>query len=104
MPSLWYVIALQVVVLCGGMLAGAVALAIGGAGGIRALSRRLDIQENASGDLNDRITREVKARAGRASAEKRTDADLAAEARNVLASAGPTTGPRARPSALRLQK
>ncbi len=104
MPDIWYVIALQVIALVGGMLAGAVALAIGGAGGIRMLSKRLEIVENHTDDLGSRITKEVKSRAGTlgAAARKTSDADLLAQVHEAnAASQAPPAGKRPSPLALR---
>lgn len=104
MPDIWYVLAIQVVALVGGMLAGAIALAIGGAGGIRALSKRLESVENHTDDLGTRITKEVKSRAGAAGARARhgSDAELLAEAHATQgASAAPVGLKRPSPLALR---
>lgn len=85
MPDLWLLLALQAITLVGGALAGALALAIGGAGGLSVLKKRLDVQDAKVERIDERITHEVKSRAGLKAVQKRTDADVAAEALQRLA-------------------
>jgi len=100
LPDMWYLLAIQVIALVGGMIAGAIALAIGGAGGIRALSKRLEIVENHADDLGTRITKEVKSRAGTlgAATRARSNAELLADVHEAkAASSVPAEGKRPSP-------
>jgi len=92
------ILAVLVVSLLGGAITGAVSLAIGGVGVSRMLSQRMGDVEATTERTNERITREVKVRAGDASATKRTDATVKAEAQALLA-ATPVAGSK-RPSVL----
>ncbi len=86
--DLWSLLALQAITLIGGLLAGAIALAIGGAGGIKVLRTSQTRLKDAVERIDERITHEVKTRAGRASAAARTDKELTQEAQERLG--GPT--------------
>jgi len=79
------ILAVLVVAFLGGALTGAVSLAIGGLGVTRNLSQRLGEVEDATERTGERITREVKTRAGLAATAKRTDADVKREAEATLA-------------------
>jgi len=79
------ILAVLVVSLFGGAITGAVCLAIGGLGVTRNLSQRLGEVEDATERTGERITREVKTRAGLTAVAKRTDADVKREAAEVLA-------------------
>lgn len=92
------IVAVLVVSLLGGAVTGAVSLAIGGMGVLRGLGQRIADIESTTERTNERITREVKTRAGDTATQKRTDATVKAEAEALLAST-PTTGSK-RPSVL----
>jgi len=79
------ILAVLVVALLGGALTGAVSLAIGGLGVTRHLNQRMGELESATERTDERITREVKTRAGHAAATKRSDADVKREATERLA-------------------
>ncbi len=84
----WLFLALQVVALVGGSLTAAVSLAIGGLGGIKMLRTDLQAVIGALEQVDKRITREVKTRAGEkgaAAARDRTEAEIRAEAAERLA-------------------
>lgn len=94
--------------LVGGALSGVVSLLLGGAGAIRQLNSRVRELEDFAEATDQRITREVKARAGRRSAEKRAEApgqgDLLSEAESLLAGAQTAAGPAERPRVLPYQR
>ncbi len=93
--------AVLVVALLGGAITGAASLLIGGLGGARLLDQRMGDLEALGERTNERITREVKQRAGDASVAKRTDADVRGEALALQAKVTPQkTG---RPSIARLR-
>ncbi len=93
--DLWSLLALQAITLIGGFLAGAIALALGGAGGIKVLRTRQASLKDAVERIDERITHEVKTRAGRAAASARTDKDLTQEAHERMGAATPSqTGKR----------
>ncbi len=108
--EIWSILAFQLIALVGGAVTGALALLLGGAGSLRVLANRLNVLEERQDHTDDRLTTEVKRRAGQASAEKREKAATAEEqAQAVLsaaAQAGATPGgaPRAgkRPSVVNL--
>lgn len=93
------IIAVLVVALIGGAITGAVSLAIGGMGVTRGLRTRVDELTARTERTNERITREVKTRAGDASTAKRSDAQLREEALKHLAETD--TGHAKRPTPLR---
>ena len=95
--DLWLVLGLQAITLLGGVIAGAVALTLGGAGGLRSLRTRQDGLADAVERIDERITHEVKARASKAAVASRTDKELHEEAQRTLA-AGNATSPNQRPS------
>lgn len=74
------IVAVLVVALIGGAITGAVSLAIGGMGVTRGLRTRVDQLQERTERTNERITREVKTRAGDAATTKRTDAQLREQA------------------------
>lgn len=78
------ILAVLMVSLLGGALTGAVALVIGGLGVTRGMARRLGKLEDQTERTDDRITREVKTRAGLAAVAKRSDADVKREAEALL--------------------
>lgn len=87
--DIWSILAIQLIALVGGAITGAVALALGGAGSLRVISSRLNLLEEAVEHTDDRVTKEVKTRAGLAAAEKRRSAaSVAEEAEAVLLAAG----------------
>ncbi len=87
--DLWSLLALQAITLIGGLLAGAIALALGGAGGLKVLRTRQKSLKDAVERIDERITHEVKTRAGRASATARTDKELSQEAQERLGGSNP---------------
>lgn len=95
--DLWSALVIFLVALAGGALIGGAALALGGVGSLRALLRRLDTLEGRQDDLSDKMTIEVKRRAGMAGVQARkdarTDADAVREAAEVLAANGQQLGP-----------
>jgi len=92
------ILAVLVVSLLGGAITGAVSLVIGGLGVTRRISRRIGKVEDAGELTNERLTREVKTRAGLAAVAKRTDADVKREAQAVLSSDPQPPASRQRPS------
>lgn len=92
------IVAVLVVALIGGAVTGAVALAIGGLGVTRRMSRRIGKIEDATERIGERITREVKTRAGLAAVSKRTDADVKREAEERMAGNPQSPALRQRPS------
>ncbi len=80
------ILAVLVVSLLGGAITGAVSLAIGGLGVTRRISRRIAKVEDETERTDERITREVKTRAGLTAVTKRTDADVKREAEAQLGS------------------
>lgn len=95
------IVAVLVVALLGGAIIGAVSLAIGGMGVTRMLGQRLSEMEATVERTDERITREVKTRAGLTAASKRTDADVRKEAEAHLGEASASSAQR-RPSVLRI--
>ncbi len=85
MPDVWSLLALQLVAFVGGMVSGAIALALGGLGGQRILRNAVADIKAAVERTDERITREVKTRAGSAGVQKRTEQDTRAEAERLLA-------------------
>ncbi len=84
MVDIWLFLGLQLIALLGGAIAGGIALALGGAGGLRSL-RIAQKQLGADNErIDERITREVKTRASLAAKATRTDAELTAEAQKAL--------------------
>jgi len=88
--DLWSLLALQAITLLGGFLAGALALALGGAGGIKVLRTRQASLKDAVERIDERITHEVKSRAGRAAVAARSDKELTAEAHQRLGAPDPS--------------
>lgn len=82
------IVAVLVVALLGGAITGAVSLAIGGMGVTRGLRTRVDQLQERTERTNERITREVKTRAGDAATAKRTDAQVREEAIKLQAERG----------------
>jgi len=103
--EIWSLLALQAITLLGGLIAGAIALAIGGAGGLKVLRTSQSRLKDAVERIDERITHEVKTRAGRAAATARGDArgdkELTAEAHERLGGATPPNTSK-RPSVARL--
>jgi len=100
--DIWSLLALQAITLIGGLLAGAVALAVGGAGGLKVLRTRQASLKDAVERIDERITHEVKTRAGRASASARGDKELTQEAQERLGGAAPQQSSK-RPSVANLR-
>lgn len=75
MEAIWISLAVLVVSVLSGALTAGLVMAIGGAGVLRAMHRRLVLAEERIEDTDDRISREVKRRA----------ADKGVEARKVSA-------------------
>ena len=105
--EIWLSLVIFLLALCGGALIGGTALALGGVGSLRVLLRRLETLEGRQDDLSDKMTTEVKKRAGlagvQAQKDARTNADAVREAAEVLAANGqqlgpPTAADRRRPS------
>jgi len=69
--DVWLFLAFQVVAVLSGAVTAGVCLAIGGLGGLRALQRRVVLSEHRVEDVDERISREVKTRAGQAGVEAR---------------------------------
>jgi hypothetical protein len=89
MNSLWLVTGFFVISLIGGMIVGAVALFLGGAGSLRVLAKRLNVLEERQDDLEDNLIREVKKRASAKGVEARKSTKEAhEEAQAVLRAAG----------------
>lgn len=85
MLNLWTLIGFVVISFVGGIVTGAVALFLGGAGSLRVLAKRLSVLEEREDELEDRLVREVKARAGKKGVEvRRTAAEAEAEAQEAL--------------------
>lgn len=86
---IWEVFAYLAAATVAGCLIAAVSGLVWGPGATRELSRRLENMENRLGDVDDRITSEVKKRAGEAGRaarkDARTDADVVADAHQTLA-------------------
>ncbi len=95
------IVAVLVVALFGGAITGAVSLALGGLGVTRQLNKRMGDLEVANERTDDRVTREVKTRAGQAAVAKRTDADVKQEAALLLATKSPARTT-ARPSVINM--
>lgn len=101
--DIWLFLGLQLIALLGGAIAGGIALALGGAGGLRSL-RIAQKQLHADNErIDERITREVKTRASIAAKAVRSDADLAAEAHQLLNQGGVAQIPN-RPSVANLRR
>ena len=79
MIDLWTFLAFQAISVAAGVTTAVVILVVGGAGGMRALSRRLVISEQRVEDVDARITSEVKKRASGAAQDARTKAKTAEE-------------------------
>ncbi len=88
--NIWSLLALQAITLLGGIIAGAIALSIGGAGGLKVLRTRQASLKDAVERIDERITHEVKTRAGRAAATARSDKDLTQEAHERLGAPNPS--------------
>lgn len=101
MVDIWLLIAMQAIALVGGAITGALALALGGMGGLRALRTRQDSLTNKLELIDGRITHEVKARASRAGVKARTDTELVAEAMEHVGRAQPAANSN-RPSVVRV--
>ena len=71
MPDTWLFFAFLLVAVLSGAATGVLSLLIGGVGGQWALTRRVKLTEERLEDVNDRITKEVKRRAGEAGVEAR---------------------------------
>jgi len=95
------IVAVLVVALLGGAITGAVALAIGGMGVTRVLSQRIAEVEASTERTDERITREVKSRAGKMAVERRSEADATKEAEAHLAARASVPSTR-RPSVARV--
>jgi len=87
--EIWSLLALQAITLLGGLLAGAIALAVGGAGGLKVLRTSQTRLKDAVERIDERITHEVKSRAGRAAAAARGDKELTQEAHDRLGAPNP---------------
>lgn len=101
----WTIAASTMLVLCGLLAIGACWVAVRGLGGISAL--RIGQKELEAGleRIDERITREVKGRAGRAAAEKALDErTLLEQAQAELTLPAPVTPLHARPSRLLRRK
>ena len=96
MPSFWYLLAIQAIAILSGVVTACLVLAIGGVGGIRALTRRLILAEERIEDTDARITKEVKRRAADAAlgARKGTPKEQAEE----FLAKNPPAQPAARPT------
>jgi len=93
------IVAVLVVSLVGGAITGAVALALGGMGGIRVLSMRIDEIGAGLERTDERITREVKTRAAEAGVKVREVKSASAQAQEFLADSEPAK-PAGRPSVI----
>ncbi len=100
--DLWSLLALQAITLIGGLLAGAIALAVGGAGGLKVLRSSQARLKDAVERIDERISHEVKQRAGRAAASARSDKELTQEAHERLAVPNPSSTSK-RPSVANLR-
>ena len=87
--DLWTLLGFAAISVMAGAATGAVSLALGGAGSVRVLVKRLETLEVRQDDLGDRMTKEVKTRASLAAKDARhqrgNDADVISEAKRVLA-------------------
>lgn len=96
MPDIWTLLAFQLVAVLSGTVTAGIALAIGGVGGLLALTRRLKIAEDRIEDVDGKISRETKRRAADAATASRDEkksigrqaADVIAEARAQTANTG----------------
>ena len=88
MLDFWTIFAIFALSITGGAITGAVSLILGGAGSVRVLAQRLETLESRQDDTSGRLTSEVRRRAAdNAATARRTrasDADLTAEALQVL--------------------
>jgi len=99
MLNIWTLIGFVVISFVGGIVTGAVALFLGGAGSLRVLAKRLNVLEERQDDLDDRMVREVKARAGKKGVEvRRTAAEAEEEAQKVLSLVDHPIGTQSDPS------
>jgi len=81
MEAGWSLLAIPLVALVGGFLAGATALALGGGGAIRNLAKRLDHAEDGIERIDSKLTSEIKRRVGAKGVEaRRSAADIQDEA------------------------
>lgn len=102
MPEIWLFLGLQAIALVGGAITGGIALALGGAGGLRSLrTAQKQVQQDLD-RVDDRITREVKTRASLAAKATRSDAELTAEAQQRLGDGPPSLRSDQRPSVAHL--
>lgn len=102
MMDIWLLIAMQAIALVGGAITGALALALGGMGGLRSLRTRQDALTNKLELIDGRITHEVKARASKAGVKARTDTELVQEAMTRIGDT-PAVGNTNRPSVASLR-
>lgn len=98
MPDFWSLLAIQAVAILSGVVTACLVLAIGGLGGIRALSRRLILAEERVEDTDQRITREVKRRAADAAVEARKASPKEQAEKFLAENPAPAARPGARPT------
>ena len=103
--DLWSFTAIVAVAGASGLIAAVVFALVGGLGGIRSVQRAVDLQEHRISDVDERLTRDQKRRAGQARQDTPSEADLRVQAAEVLARAGPTGAvPGERPSVVSIRR
>ena len=103
--DLWSIAVVIAVSAGSGVLSAVIFALVGGLGGIWSVQRQVRQAETRIADLDERLTRDQKRRAGQARQDTTTDADLKRQAAEVLSGADQPAQARGdRPSVINLRR